>query len=107
MIPIIEIILFIIAAGIIFSNVTLDDGKVKNKYIDYAIRFSGAFMMYFALLLGISLIEYLEVQYILKSNQIERTITIEKANRLSIREKEKINKYYKEMNEIIFKDEDK
>ena len=107
MIPIIEIILFIIAAGIIFSNVTLDDGKVKNKYIDYAIRFSGAFMMYFALLLGISLIEYLEVQYILKSNKIERTITIEKANRLSIREKEKINKYYKEMNEIIFKDEDK
>ena len=105
MIPIIEIILFIIAAGIIFSNVTLYDSKAKNKYIDYAIRFSGAFMMYFALLLGISLIEYLEVQYILKSNQIERTITIEKANRLSIREKEKINKYYEYMNKIIFKEE--
>lgn len=105
MIPIIEIILFIIAAGIIFANVTLDGSKAKNKFVDYKIRFSGAFMMYFALLLGIALIDYLEIQSILRKHQIERTLTIEKANRLSIREKEKINKYYEYMNKIIFKEE--
>lgn len=107
MIHIVEIILFIIAAGIIFSNITLDDSKAKNKYIDYAIRFSGAFIMFFAVLLGIALIDYLEIQSILRKHHIERIITIEKANRLSIREKEKINKYYKEMNKIIFKEENK
>ena len=105
MIPIIEMILFIIAAGIIFANVTLDGSKVKNKFIDYTIRFSGAFIMFFAVLLGIALMDYLAIQSILNKHNIERTLTIEKANRLSIREKEKISKYYEYMNKIIFKEE--
>lgn len=46
-----------------------------------------------------------EIHYILKSNNIERIIVIERANRLSVKEKKKINKFYKEMNKIIFKEE--
>lgn len=101
----IHMILFIIAAGMLFSHVTIDGSKSKDKFVDFVIRFSAAYVLYIAILFGLNLMNIFEIDYILKSNDIERTIVIEKANRLSIREKEKINKYYKEMNKIVFKEE--
>lgn len=103
----IHIILFIIAAGMLFSHVTIDGSKSKDKFVDFIIRASGVYVLYIAIVFGLNLMDIFEIQYILKSNQVERKIVIEKANRLSVKEKEKINKYYKEMNEIIFKEENK
>lgn len=101
----IHIILFIIAAGILFSHVSVDGSKSKDKFVDFIIRFSGAYVLYIAIVFGLNLMNIFEIHYILKSNNIERIIVIERANRLSVKEKKKINKFYKEMNKIIFKED--
>lgn len=103
----IHIILFIIVAGMLFSHVTVDGSKSKDKFVDFIIRASGVYVLYLAIAFGLTLMDIFEIQSILRKHRIERALTIEKANRLSIREKEKINKYYEYMNKIIFKEENK